>query len=174
LTVGLITSATASLRFRPFSSPLDLSTPYGSSQLVTSPGVFYWSLNLSVEALDTSMVHGSFLGFGRPQSHRAAFSSFPPGTSLTRFSSAQACGTCMFTKRNYPQARLAPPTEALTLTFFRSNNIGVIPGGHLQAAAYLNVNGVGGMSGWSWLFIIKAASPSHFQFWDPSSSLEWR
>ena len=26
--------------------------------------------------------------------------------------------------------------------------------GYLQAAAYTNLNGVGGLSGWRWLFII--------------------
>ncbi len=35
-----------------------------------------------------------------------------------------------------------------------SNNIAVMFGGYLQAAAYKNLNGVGGMAGWRWLFII--------------------
>ncbi|KAL3422775.1 vitamin H transporter [Phlyctema vagabunda] len=34
------------------------------------------------------------------------------------------------------------------------NNVGVMIGGYLQAAAYTNLNGVGGMAGWRWLFII--------------------
>ncbi|KAK2746164.1 hypothetical protein FQN55_005793 [Onygenales sp. PD_40] len=38
--------------------------------------------------------------------------------------------------------------------WFVSNNIGVMFGGYLQAAAYNNLNGVGGMQGWRWLFII--------------------
>lgn len=38
--------------------------------------------------------------------------------------------------------------------WYVSNNIGVMFGGYLQAAAYTNLNGVGGMSGWRWLFII--------------------
>ncbi|PGH17459.1 hypothetical protein AJ79_01059 [Helicocarpus griseus UAMH5409] len=38
--------------------------------------------------------------------------------------------------------------------WFASNNIGVMFGGYLQAAAYNNLNGVGGMEGWRWLFII--------------------
>ncbi|KAI6500956.1 hypothetical protein MCOR08_001802 [Pyricularia oryzae] len=41
-----------------------------------------------------------------------------------------------------------------TGVWFVSNNIGVIMGGYLQAAAYTNLNGVGGMSGWRWLFVI--------------------
>jgi MFS family permease len=38
--------------------------------------------------------------------------------------------------------------------WFVSNNIGVMFGGYLQAAAYTNLNGVGNMEGWRWLFII--------------------
>ncbi|PGH14931.1 hypothetical protein AJ80_05744 [Polytolypa hystricis UAMH7299] len=38
--------------------------------------------------------------------------------------------------------------------WFVSNNIGVMFGGYLQAAAYTNLHGVGGMEGWRWLFII--------------------
>lgn len=38
--------------------------------------------------------------------------------------------------------------------WYVSNNIGTMFGGYLQAAAYTNLNGVGGMSGWRWLFII--------------------
>ncbi|KAJ2904062.1 Pantothenate transporter liz1-like protein 8 [Zalerion maritima] len=41
-----------------------------------------------------------------------------------------------------------------TGVWFASNNIGVMMGGYLQAAAYTNLNGVSGMSGWRWLFII--------------------
>lgn len=38
--------------------------------------------------------------------------------------------------------------------WYVSNNIGTMFGGYLQAAAYTNLDGVGGMSGWRWLFII--------------------
>ncbi|KAK6215238.1 vitamin H transporter [Colletotrichum tabaci] len=38
--------------------------------------------------------------------------------------------------------------------WYVSNNFGVILGGYLQSAAYTNLNGVGGMAGWRWLFII--------------------
>lgn len=38
--------------------------------------------------------------------------------------------------------------------WYVSNNIGTMFGGYLQAAAYTNLNGVGGMAGWRWLFII--------------------
>ncbi|KAH6658422.1 vitamin H transporter [Truncatella angustata] len=38
--------------------------------------------------------------------------------------------------------------------WYVSNNIGVMFGGYLQAAAYTNLNGVSGMAGWRWLFII--------------------
>jgi MFS family permease len=38
--------------------------------------------------------------------------------------------------------------------WYISNNLGVMFGGYLQAAAYTNLNGVGGMAGWRWLFII--------------------
>ncbi|CAI6096152.1 hypothetical protein V2G26_007939 [Clonostachys chloroleuca] len=41
--------------------------------------------------------------------------------------------------------------------WYVSNNIGVMFGGYLQAAAYTNLNGVGGMSGWRWLFIIDGS-----------------
>jgi sugar phosphate permease len=34
------------------------------------------------------------------------------------------------------------------------NNLGVMIGGYLQAAAYTNLNGVSGMAGWQWLFIV--------------------
>lgn len=39
----------------------------------------------------------------------------------------------------------------------RSNNIGVMFDGYMQAAAYTNLNGVGGMSGWRWLFIVDGS-----------------
>jgi MFS family permease len=38
--------------------------------------------------------------------------------------------------------------------WYISNNLAVMFGGYLQAAAYTNLNGVGGMAGWRWLFII--------------------
>ncbi|KAG9258467.1 vitamin H transporter [Emericellopsis atlantica] len=41
--------------------------------------------------------------------------------------------------------------------WYVSNNIGVMFGGYLQSAAYTNLNGVGGMSGWRWLFIIDGS-----------------
>ncbi|KAH7114272.1 major facilitator superfamily domain-containing protein [Dendryphion nanum] len=48
------------------------------------------------------------------------------------------------------------PEEVFKRTgvWFVSNNIAVMFGGYLQAAAHKNLNGVGGMSGWRWLFII--------------------
>ncbi|KAH7384550.1 major facilitator superfamily domain-containing protein [Pyrenochaeta sp. MPI-SDFR-AT-0127] len=48
------------------------------------------------------------------------------------------------------------PEEVFKRTgvWFVSNNIAVMFGGYLQAAAYKNLNGVAGMAGWRWLFII--------------------
>ncbi|PVH97593.1 MFS general substrate transporter [Periconia macrospinosa] len=48
------------------------------------------------------------------------------------------------------------PEEVFKRTgvWYVSNNIAVMFGGYLQAAAYKNLNGVGGMEGWRWLFII--------------------
>ncbi|KAH9859603.1 hypothetical protein IAQ61_011384 [Plenodomus lingam] len=48
------------------------------------------------------------------------------------------------------------PEEVFKRTgvWFVSNNIAVMFGGYLQAAAYKNLNGVSGMAGWRWLFII--------------------
>lgn len=43
-----------------------------------------------------------------------------------------------------------------------SNNIAVMFGGYLQAAAYKNLNGVGGMAGWRWLFIIDGKATINF------------
>ncbi|KAJ5206984.1 hypothetical protein N7472_003432 [Penicillium cf. griseofulvum] len=39
-------------------------------------------------------------------------------------------------------------------TWFICNPLGTMVSGYLQAAAYTNLSGVGGMSGWRWLFII--------------------
>ncbi|CZR66881.1 related to transporter protein [Phialocephala subalpina] len=39
-------------------------------------------------------------------------------------------------------------------TWFLCNALGTMFSGYLQAAAYTNLNGVGGLSGWRWLFII--------------------
>ncbi|KAK1722251.1 hypothetical protein CaCOL14_005890 [Colletotrichum acutatum] len=38
--------------------------------------------------------------------------------------------------------------------WYVSSNVGAMFGGYLQAAAYNNLNGVAGMAGWRWLFII--------------------
>jgi MFS family permease len=38
--------------------------------------------------------------------------------------------------------------------WFVSNNAGIMICGYLQSAAYKHLNGVAGMSGWRWLFII--------------------
>ncbi|KAM0807021.1 putative Major facilitator superfamily (MFS) profile domain-containing protein [Seiridium cardinale] len=38
--------------------------------------------------------------------------------------------------------------------WYVSSNLGAMVGGYLQAAAYQNLNGVSGFSGWRWLFII--------------------
>ena len=52
------------------------------------------------------------------------------------------------------------PEEVFKRTgvWYVSNNIAVMFGGYLQAAAYKNLNGVGGMAGWRWLFIIDGKS----------------
>ena len=39
-------------------------------------------------------------------------------------------------------------------TWFMCNALGTMFSGYLQAAAYTHLNGVGGLSGWRWLFII--------------------
>jgi sugar phosphate permease len=39
-------------------------------------------------------------------------------------------------------------------TWFICNALGTMVSGYLQAAAYTNLSGVGGMPGWRWLFII--------------------
>jgi MFS transporter, ACS family, pantothenate transporter len=39
-------------------------------------------------------------------------------------------------------------------TWFLCNALGTMFSGYLQAAAYTNLNGVSGLSGWRWLFII--------------------
>ena len=64
--------------------------------------------------------------------------------------------------------------------WYVSNNIGTMFGGYLQAAAYKNLNGVAGMSGWRWLFIIDGAITvpiallGYFMFPGlPSSSKPW-
>jgi MFS family permease len=40
------------------------------------------------------------------------------------------------------------------MIFWLAGSIGSLFSGFLQAAAYTNLNGVGGFSGWRWLFII--------------------
>ncbi|KAF1352693.1 MFS general substrate transporter [Lizonia empirigonia] len=56
----------------------------------------------------------------------------------------------------YVLASWYKPEEVFKRTgvWYVSNNIAVMFGGYLQAAAYKNLNGVGGMAGWRWLFII--------------------
>lgn len=39
-------------------------------------------------------------------------------------------------------------------TWFICNPLGSMVSGYLQAAAYTNLSGVGGLSGWRWLFVI--------------------
>ncbi|PSN65477.1 MFS general substrate transporter [Corynespora cassiicola Philippines] len=41
--------------------------------------------------------------------------------------------------------------------WYVSSNIGAMFSGYLQAAAYTNLNGVAGMAGWRWLFIIDGS-----------------
>ncbi|TKX23761.1 MFS transporter-like protein 71 [Elsinoe australis] len=64
--------------------------------------------------------------------------------------------------------------------WYLSNNVGVMFGGYLQAAAYTNLNGVGGMAGWRWLFIIDGCISLPIAFAGflifpglPSSSKPW-
>jgi MFS family permease len=74
------------------------------------------------------------------------------------------------------------PEEVFKRTgvWYVSNNIAVMFGGYLQTAAYTNLNGVGGMAGWRWLFIIDGiislpiALAGYFIFPGlPSSAKPW-
>ena len=45
------------------------------------------------------------------------------------------------------------------MIFWLAGSIGQLFSGFLQAAAYTNLSGVGGMTGWRWLFIIDGIIP---------------
>lgn len=45
------------------------------------------------------------------------------------------------------------------MIFWLAGSIGQLFSGFLQAAAYTNLSGVGGMAGWRWLFIIDGIIP---------------
>ncbi|KAF9878699.1 pantothenate transporter [Colletotrichum karsti] len=63
---------------------------------------------------------------------------------------------CSFTGTIYVIGSWYRPSEVgrRIALFFISSPLGTMFAGYLQAAAYTNLNGVHGMSGWRWLFII--------------------
>lgn len=43
------------------------------------------------------------------------------------------------------------------------NSLGSMFSGYLQAAAYRNLNGKLGLTGWRWLFVIRKSTASQFE-----------